>query len=104
MKRAEFVRHTFFPRWDRKREWQIVEADDLDGAQGKCDLDTKTVSVLRGVGGDARWLSRAKTRRSTCGCDARAQKGRRRVLHPVTTPEPSDEDRLVIELSSEAVI
>jgi len=52
MKRTEFVRHTFFPKWDRKREWQIVEADDLDGAQGKCDLDTKTVSVLRGVGGD----------------------------------------------------
>ena len=32
MRDAEFVRHTFFPKWDRERQWQIIEVDDLDVA------------------------------------------------------------------------
>ena len=46
---VEYVRQTFFPRWDRKRRWQIVEVDDLDGSQGRCVREVKTISIVRGM-------------------------------------------------------
>jgi hypothetical protein len=47
--RVEFVRSTFFPRWDRKRRWQFAEVDDLDGSQGRCDREVKTIRILAGM-------------------------------------------------------
>jgi len=41
----EYVRQTFFPLWDRKREWRVELVEDIDGAQGKCLLDTKTILI-----------------------------------------------------------
>jgi len=49
---AEFVRRHFFPRWDRKGRWKVVQANDLDGAQGRCDNESKTVKIRRGISGD----------------------------------------------------
>lgn len=31
---VEYIRRTFFPDWDKGRQWQVVQVDDLDGAQG----------------------------------------------------------------------
>jgi len=42
----EFVRRTFFPRWDRKRVWKFMVVDDADGAQGKSISRTKTVKIV----------------------------------------------------------
>jgi hypothetical protein len=47
----ETVRNIFFPRWDRKRLWQVEVVGDLDGSQGKCLTDTKTIKILDGVTG-----------------------------------------------------
>lgn len=42
----EWVRTTFFPRWDRKRQWRVIEAENLDGYLGFCDRISKSVLVL----------------------------------------------------------
>jgi hypothetical protein len=47
----EEVRTTFFPRWDRGRLWKVEVAHDLDGAQGKCYPNTKTIKILDGMTG-----------------------------------------------------
>ena len=49
---CEFVRATFFPAWDRKRQWRFVRADDLDGSMGRCDRDKKKISIRNGISGD----------------------------------------------------
>jgi hypothetical protein len=49
---VEYIRQTFFPRWDRQRRWQIVQVDDLDGAQGRCDRGSRTISILGSMTGD----------------------------------------------------
>lgn len=49
---AEHVRTIFFPRWDKGRQWKIVQANDLDGAQGHCERATKTISILDGMKGN----------------------------------------------------
>jgi hypothetical protein len=51
-KQAAFVRRCFFPAWDRRQQWKIVQVDALDGAHGRCDRGRKTVSILKGIGGD----------------------------------------------------
>ena len=48
----EYIRQTFFPHWDRRRRWQIVLVDDLDGAQGRCDRGARTISILDGMSGN----------------------------------------------------
>jgi hypothetical protein len=48
----EFVRATFFPRWDKKREWRVELVDDLDGAQGKCFDEEKVVRIAYLLSGD----------------------------------------------------
>jgi len=47
----ETVRRTFFPRWDRKRLWQVEVIGDLDGSKGKCYPETKTIKILDGITG-----------------------------------------------------
>ena len=42
---VDYIRTTFFPGWDKGRRWQVVQVDDLDGAQGRCERKTKTISV-----------------------------------------------------------
>jgi hypothetical protein len=49
---VEHIRTTFFPRWDRKRHWQVVQVDDLNGAQGWCERESKTISILDGMIGN----------------------------------------------------
>ena len=49
---CEYIRTTFFPRWDRKGRWQIVQVDDLNGAQGWCERESKTISILDGMSGN----------------------------------------------------
>jgi hypothetical protein len=49
---VEFLRHTFFLRWDRHRRWRLVQVADLDGADGRCEVDVKKISILRGLSGD----------------------------------------------------
>ncbi len=44
------IRTVFFPRWDAKREWCIVEAegDDLQfygGVHGRCEYKKKTITI-----------------------------------------------------------
>ena len=46
---VEYIRTTFFPGWDKGRRWQVVQVDDLDGAQGRCERKIKTISVLGGI-------------------------------------------------------
>ena len=46
---VEYIRRTFFPDWDKGRQWQVVQVDDLDGAQGRCERTTKTISILDGI-------------------------------------------------------
>jgi hypothetical protein len=55
-KAVEFVRDTFFPAWDHGRCWKVVQAHDLDGAQGQCDRATRTISILEGISGDRQKL------------------------------------------------
>ena len=50
--KSDFVRTMFFPAWDRERRWKIVQAHDLNGAQGHCDHATRTISILEGISGD----------------------------------------------------
>ncbi len=46
---VDYIRTTFFPGWDKGRRWQVVQVDDLDGAQGRCERKIKTISVLGGI-------------------------------------------------------
>lgn len=39
----EYVRRTYFPRWDRARRWRVQYVDDLP-SMGLCDMSTKTIS------------------------------------------------------------
>ncbi|MGO9567371.1 MAG: SprT-like domain-containing protein [Desulfomonilaceae bacterium] len=41
----EYVKRTFFPRWDRKMGWCFQLVDDLDGALGKCNTDSKAIQL-----------------------------------------------------------
>jgi hypothetical protein len=52
LRQAVFVRRSFFPAWDRSQHWKVVQVADLDGADGRCDREKKTVSILKGIGGD----------------------------------------------------
>lgn len=47
-----YVRQAFFPRWDRKREWALLEVDDLDGACGSCVTPEKRVKIVPGYSGN----------------------------------------------------
>jgi hypothetical protein len=47
----ETARTTFFPRWDRRRQWRVEGVRDLDGAHGKCFPETKTLKMLDGITG-----------------------------------------------------
>ena len=38
----EYVRRTFFPRWDKQHQWGVKLATDLC-LEGECDLETKTI-------------------------------------------------------------
>ncbi len=46
----EFIRKTFFPRWDRKEEWRIILVQDINGTQGECLKRTKTIHILKELG------------------------------------------------------
>jgi hypothetical protein len=48
----ENIRQTFFPRWDRKKEWSVVIVDDLDGAQGRCEPEAKQIQLATYMEGD----------------------------------------------------
>jgi len=41
----DYVRKTYFPRWDRKKEWKLQVLDDDDGAEGHCNAESKTIRV-----------------------------------------------------------
>jgi len=43
----EFIRKTFFPRWDRKKEWRVILVQDVNGTQGECLKSTKTIHILK---------------------------------------------------------
>src|SRR5271157_13850 len=49
----EFVRKTFFPRWDHKKEWRVESVADLHGAVGEYRKDLKTVFILGQPTGEA---------------------------------------------------
>ena len=51
-KTTEYIRQSVFSDWDRKGRWQIVQVDDLDGAQGRCERESKTISILGSMTGD----------------------------------------------------
>ena len=36
---VEYIRQTYFPDWDRRRSWQIVQVDDLDGRRDDATED-----------------------------------------------------------------
>ncbi len=42
--RSTFIRKTFFPRWDRERQWRIV-ADSQMIAMGKCFRDSRLIKI-----------------------------------------------------------
>lgn len=41
----DYVRKTYFPRWDRKKEWKLQVLEDVDGAEGRCISDSKTIKI-----------------------------------------------------------
>ncbi len=41
----DYVMKTYFPRWDRKKEWKLQVLDDDDGAEGHCNAESKTIRV-----------------------------------------------------------
>lgn len=43
-KAFEYVRTTFFPRWDKENQWTVSEVPELP-SQGKCERVTKTISL-----------------------------------------------------------
>lgn len=43
-KMFEYVRKTFFPQWDRKKQWKIKQDENLP-SRGSCDCETKTISI-----------------------------------------------------------
>jgi hypothetical protein len=48
----EHIRQTFFPRWDRNKDWSVVLVDDLDGAQGRCEPGVKQIQLATYWEGD----------------------------------------------------
>jgi hypothetical protein len=46
---VDYIRTTFFLGWDKGRRSQVIQVDDLDGAQGRCERKIKTISVLGGI-------------------------------------------------------
>lgn len=46
------MREHFFPRWDRGG-WQVIQVDDLDGAEGHCNREKKTIRIVAGKSGNA---------------------------------------------------
>lgn len=40
----EYVRKTFFPRWDKAGQWKVQEKPDLP-SHGKCDSEKKTINL-----------------------------------------------------------
>jgi len=41
----DYVRKTYFPRWDRKKAWKLQVLEDVDGAEGRCISDSKTIKI-----------------------------------------------------------
>lgn len=41
----DYVRQTYFPRWDRKKEWKLQVLEDVDGAEGQCRYESKTIKI-----------------------------------------------------------
>jgi hypothetical protein len=52
----DYVRQTYFPRWDRKKEWNCHVLDDVDGAEGQCRSESKTIKIGYTVGSRLRLL------------------------------------------------
>jgi hypothetical protein len=48
----EYVRKTFFPKWDGGREWRIEVVDDLEDAGGRCCPEATCIKVLKALTGD----------------------------------------------------
>jgi hypothetical protein len=42
----QWIRKTFFPRWDRECRWRLIQVPDLNGGQGRCYSETCTVRIL----------------------------------------------------------
>lgn len=40
------IRWTYFPKWDKGCEWKLELAEDLNGSQGFCDTQKKTIYTL----------------------------------------------------------
>ena len=40
------IRRTYFPKWDKKCEWKLELVEDLNGSQGFCDTQNKTIYTL----------------------------------------------------------
>lgn len=40
------IRRTYFPKWDKKCEWKLKLLEDINGSQGFCDTQNKTIYTL----------------------------------------------------------
>ena len=43
--RFQTVRRLFFPQWDRAGQWRVRQVNDLDGAQGRCCPEDRTIRI-----------------------------------------------------------
>ena len=48
----EMVRKEFFPRWDSAGEWKLRKFADLNGGQGICLSNRKTIKILKSYAGE----------------------------------------------------
>jgi hypothetical protein len=46
-KKFRRIRDAFFPRWRRGRDWRLSLHADLDGADGRCDTESKRIRLVR---------------------------------------------------------
>ena len=41
----QYVRTTFFPQWDRKRQWKAQLSGGPFASNGSCESETKTINI-----------------------------------------------------------
>ena len=45
------IKEVYYPRWDRLGRWKLEIKDEVDGANGRANVENKTIELLRGFKG-----------------------------------------------------
>ena len=97
------VRQKCFPSWDRERRWRFRQVPDLNGAQGSCRRENKTILVTHLPGGEEGTLLLIHEIAHAVTDGGHGKKWQQRMEKAVVTAEQASRTELAALLRKEIV-